>query len=229
MILRTIAGIAATLLLATAMTSLFSGDGDETAVVSPERLTQSPLAAEATAPPDSEAAPHSVDTASTTAYVTTTAAGAPGAPQGTVDTTSTTTVTTKPPATSSTTTTTTVAGGDYNSSLEAQFVALINDHRADQGLAPLTRSGSLDSEARAWSKQMASEGEIFHSDLGRLLGPWSSVGENVAVGGSVTGLFNALVASDGHNANMLGDFTHIGVGVWVDAGGTLWTTHLFAK
>jgi uncharacterized protein YkwD len=55
------------------------------------------------------------------------------------------------------------------------------------------------------------------------------VGENVAVGGSVSSIFGGLTASSGHNANMLGDFTHIGVGVWVDSSGTLWTTHVFTK
>jgi uncharacterized protein YkwD len=76
---------------------------------------------------------------------------------------------------------------------------------------------------------MAAQGSLSHSDLGRFLPPWTSVGENVAVGGSVSSIFGGLTASPGHNANMLGDFTHIGVGVWVDSSGTLWTTHVFTK
>jgi uncharacterized protein YkwD len=28
---------------------------------------------------------------------------------------------------------------------------------------------------------------------------------------------------------MLGDFTHLGVGVWVDASGAIWTTHIFTR
>jgi uncharacterized protein YkwD len=28
---------------------------------------------------------------------------------------------------------------------------------------------------------------------------------------------------------MVGDYTHLGVGVWVDSSGKLWTVHLFAR
>jgi len=94
-------------------------------------------------------------------------------------------------------------------------------------LGGLTRNGALDSEARAWSKRMATRGDLSHSDLGRFLPPWSAAGENVGTGGSVSGLFNALVGSSGHRANMLGGYTHFGIGVWVDESGTLWTTHIF--
>jgi uncharacterized protein YkwD len=55
------------------------------------------------------------------------------------------------------------------------------------------------------------------------------VGENVGVGGSVSSIFGGLTNSAGHNANMLGDFTHFGVGVWVDASGAIWTTHVFTR
>jgi uncharacterized protein YkwD len=55
------------------------------------------------------------------------------------------------------------------------------------------------------------------------------VGENVGVGGSVSSIFSGLTNSSGHNANMLGDFTHLGVGVWVDASGAIWTTHIFTR
>lgn len=106
---------------------------------------------------------------------------------------------------------------------------MINSHRSANGLAPLSRNSGLDAEARAWSKHIAAEGTLSHSDLSRLLPPWTSVGENVAVGGSVSSIFGGLAASSGHNANMLGDFTHVGVGVWVDSNGTLWTTHIFTK
>ncbi len=74
---------------------------------------------------------------------------------------------------------------------------------------------------------MAGQGSLSHSDLGRFLPPWSAAGENVGMGGSVSSLFDALKASPGHRANMLGGYTHFGVGVWVDGSGNLWTTHIF--
>ena len=63
----------------------------------------------------------------------------------------------------------------------------------------------------------------------RFLGSWSTAGENVGYGGSSGAIMNAFAGSPGHYANIVnGNFTHIGVGTYVDANGTLWTTHLFA-
>lgn len=135
------------------------------------------------------------------------------------------TPTTSPPATSPPST----ATGGFHSGAEGEFTALINSRRAANGLGSLSRSGSLDSHARAWAQRMAEQGSISHSNLGSLLPPWASVGENVASGGSVSGIFNALAASGSHDANMLGDFTHVGVGVWQDGEGSLWTVHVFAR
>jgi uncharacterized protein YkwD len=152
----------------------------------------------------------------------------------TTDTTkarSATATTTAPPSTTTTVvaaTTTTLSGG-FNAGYEGSFASVINAHRASNGLSALARNSSLDGEARAWSQTMASNGGLSHSDLGRFLPPWSSVGENVGVGGSVSTIFGGLTNSSGHNANMLGDFTHLGVGVWVDANGAIWTTHIFTR
>jgi len=76
---------------------------------------------------------------------------------------------------------------------------------------------------------MAANGGLSHSNIGSLLDPWVAVGENIAVGGAVGGIFDALVASSGHRENMLGDFTHMGIGVWRDGQGALWTCQVFAR
>ena len=116
-----------------------------------------------------------------------------------------------------------------NADVEAGFASKINSFRSDNGLGELSRDGSLDSRARGWAEQMAGNGGLSHSDLGSLLPPWSAAGENVGKGGSVNGLFDALVGSSGHKANMLGDYTNFGVGVWVDSSGTIWTAHVFTR
>ena len=85
------------------------------------------------------------------------------------------------------------------------------------------------SRARSWAERMAGNGDLSHSDLSSLLPPWSAAGENVGVGGSVKGIFGALADSSGHRANMLGDFTHFGIGVWVDSEGRIWTAHVFTR
>lgn len=75
---------------------------------------------------------------------------------------------------------------------------------------------------------MATNGGLSHSNIGSLVPPWSTAGENVGKGGSVGSIFNSLAASAGHYQSMLGGFTHVGVGVWVDESGVLWTAHVFA-
>jgi uncharacterized protein YkwD len=112
--------------------------------------------------------------------------------------------------------------------MESDFYSQINSVRASNGLPGLSANGSLASYARSWAKYMAEKGGLTHSNIGSLVPPWSSVGENVGKGGSVGGIFGALVGSSAHLSNMLGDFTHVGVGVWVDSGGTIWTAHVFA-
>lgn len=124
---------------------------------------------------------------------------------------------------------TTAAPGGFDSGGESEFASLINSYRGSQGAASLSRDGSLDSYARSWARQLSENGGLSHSNIGSLLPPWSAVGENVATGGSVRGMFDALVGSSGHRQNMLGDFTHFGIGVWRDADGTLWTAHVFAR
>lgn len=170
-------------------------------------------------------------TTTTTITTTTTSAPTTTAPQSSSNgpskstTSSTSTTTTQPPAT----TTTTQAGG-FLPSAENEFASSINSYRSSNGLASLSRSGSLDSYARSWAQEMAAKGGITHSEnLGSLLGQWDSVGENVGVGYSVGSLFSAFVDSPQHQSNIVGDFTHMGIGVYQDGDGALWTTHVFAR
>lgn len=132
----------------------------------------------------------------------------------------TTTTTAAPPSTVST---------GFVAAAEGDFASRINALRGSDGLAALSRDGSLDSYARTWAERLAKDGGLSHSNIGSLLPPWSAAGENVGVGGSVGGIFDALAASSGHRANMLGDFTHIGVGVYRDSQGVLWTAHVFTR
>lgn len=132
------------------------------------------------------------------------------------------TTTTAPPAAPKPT-------GGFSGSMENQLAADINGLRESVGLAGLSRNGNLDGYARWWAKQLAASGSLSHSDIGSLLGPWSTVGENVAFGGSTSTIFSALVNSSGHYVNMVGTaFTSSGIGVYVDGAGTVWTCHVFA-
>ncbi len=140
-----------------------------------------------------------------------------------------------PPATTTTTSpapTTTVAApaGGFNSSFEADFYSRINSLRSGSGLAALSRNGTLDSYARDWARWMGTNSDLRHSsNPSRLVPPWNSAGETVGKGGSVSSLFDAFSSSGGHRSIMLGTFTHVGIGAWVDGNGTIWTAHLFAQ
>lgn len=158
---------------------------------------------------------------------------------GTVSPTEPTTTTTTPsasPRPGTTTTTSTPAPAPAptaeeprgDTAAESEFVGLINDLRASRGLSPLKADADLRAYARTWSTHMASTGSFAHSDISTLLGTWSSVGENIASGAGVAVLFDALVASPGHLENMVNpDYSHVGVGVAVDAQGVLWVTQVF--
>lgn len=108
---------------------------------------------------------------------------------------------------------------------EARVVELVNAARAEAGLGPLQRMTGLDDVARGWSSSLASSGAaLAHNPAfsSQIPGGWSAAAENVAwapVGyaGSATAIADAMhrvwMDSAGHRANILGPYTHVGVGV----------------
>ena len=125
--------------------------------------------------------------------------------------------------------TTTTIQAAYNSDYESHLFGKINAFRSANGLASLTRSGSLDAEARNWAKSIANSGKLAHSNISRLTPPWDAAAENLGTGDSVDSVFSLLAESGGHLDNMLGNYSHVGVGIWVDSSGKLWTVNLFAR
>jgi uncharacterized protein YkwD len=114
-------------------------------------------------------------------------------------------------------------------SVDSQFFDLLNGVRGSVGLPAFRYDTSLSAYAIAQAQAMAAAGTIFHSNIGSLLGTWSTVGENVGVGPSVDAVHAALVASPGHYANMTNaGFTTVGIGVAVDGAGRVFTAHVFA-
>lgn len=109
-------------------------------------------------------------------------------------------------------------------------ISKINSARAANGLAPLESYWDLADDAQAHSNLMASRGELFHStSLGSATTGWDRLGENVGVGPDVSTIHNAFMNSSSHRRNILGDFNYVGVGVTVDANGTMWITVMFMK
>jgi len=122
------------------------------------------------------------------------------------------------------------AAAPTTAQLEAQFLTLLNRHRTDAKLKPVTVSSDLVSIARSWSSTMAGSSNLAHDpDLANLVTNWQVVGENVGDGTDVRTLDDAFWASPGHRENELyPTFTDVGIGVVVKAG-TVWVTFDFRQ
>ena len=115
---------------------------------------------------------------------------------------------------------------------EAQFLAMINQLRVDNGLPPLTVHGELTAQAQHWAAVMAADDHLRHaSDLSEgISADWSVLGENVGHHSvpNVGQLFQAFRNSPAHLANLVDPrFEYVGVGVVYDEAGGIWTTHRF--
>jgi len=107
----------------------------------------------------------------------------------------------------------------------------LNAARASAGTTSLAHNASLDAVALAWANQMAANNAMSHNPNtgSQIPAGWSGWGENVAYGFATGAATNAgWTASPGHYANMIGDFTDVGI-AFVAAGGTTWAVEVFAK
>jgi uncharacterized protein YkwD len=141
-----------------------------------------------------------------------------------------------------------LAGGIHSGSAdpaldseETAFLQLLNDYRAQNGRGPLVPHPDLNGAADWYATDMATKNYFGHAQYcGQTfgvyqahcdsLGRWpgarvaafgypAGVGENSAAGfSSAQAVFNAWKGSSGHNANMLGNYTVIGIG-WACASG----------
>jgi uncharacterized protein YkwD len=124
---------------------------------------------------------------------------------------------------------------------EIGFYLLINQHRANNGVPPLSISTNL-TRAAAWMAQdMATRRYFAHNDsLGRApstrvqqCGYTDQAGENIAAGtmwAGASSVFEGWRTSSGHNVNMLNPmFKQIGIARYYDANspyGWYWVTDL---
>jgi uncharacterized protein YkwD len=115
------------------------------------------------------------------------------------------------------------------SAVEEQFHALVNEVREAHGLRPLSMKGRLSRLAGKHSRQMASQGRLFHSDLTRILSyRRRAAGENVGMAYSLTQALDAFLGSAAHRKNLLGKWDRTGVGVTV-RGDQYWVTQIFSR
>jgi uncharacterized protein YkwD len=117
---------------------------------------------------------------------------------------------------------------------EHTFLDRTNALRSSQGLAPLAENDVLTAKAEAWAQHMAATGQLAHSSLTQGLQglAWKSLGENVGMstptGDTLATLQSMLAGSPEHRSNMLGRYTHMGVGLAKGADGRMWVAEVFA-
>lgn len=111
---------------------------------------------------------------------------------------------------------------EVNPALEQELLALVNQHRMDNGLPALSLDSTLTQAAREHSHGMANQGFISHNlPFGNLKARLAKAGylheiarENVASAPSLIRAQNALIQSPGHESNLLAtDVSQIGIGI----------------
>jgi uncharacterized protein YkwD len=105
-----------------------------------------------------------------------------------------------------------------------------NAIRTAAGLPSLVRNADLDRVAAAWARQQWENGAMSHNPnfSTQIPSGWQRAGENVAKGYTYLQVVPAWKASPGHYANIVNDYTSIGIGYFEQDGRRYWT-QLFGK
>jgi uncharacterized protein YkwD len=94
-----------------------------------------------------------------------------------------------------------------------RILADTNAYRVSHGRAPLSLQPGLNLVAAQWAQRLHDRCDFVHrSSFSVYPSGWSRAGENIAGGYSYTSVVRSWINSPGHRANLLGDFTHIGIG-----------------
>jgi uncharacterized protein YkwD len=114
---------------------------------------------------------------------------------------------------------------------ERQLRSMVNDERDQRRVRTLRMRRFLVRAARDHSRDMASTGNLVHSDdLATVPGDraWDIIGENIGVGASTEVLHEAFMDSRPHRRNALNRvYRYVGVGVAHSPDGRMWVTVLF--
>lgn len=107
-----------------------------------------------------------------------------------------------------------------------------NQYRYARGLAPLEYSPAMSAVSQAWTERMASNGRLVHNPdyAEQLPRGWSRIAENIAYNSwsGTEGAGRAVdqwINSSGHERNMTGAYSHIGIGLAAGDGVTFYTVN----
>lgn len=118
-----------------------------------------------------------------------------------------------------------------SASTSGEFVTRTNGARTSRGLRAYAVRSDLSSVAARQAARMASAQRIYHNpNLGSDVSGWSSLGENVGRGPSVSSIHDAFMASSGHRANILStSFTEVGIGTARGSDGQIYVSEVFRR
>jgi hypothetical protein len=123
-------------------------------------------------------------------------------------------------------------GATSASATESDTIAsLVNQARAAAGLPGLAHNPAMDAVAERWAQQMGAANTMSHnpSYAAQIPTGWTRAGENVATGQPTpAAMHDAWMNSAGHRANILGDFTDIGI-AFVTINGITWGVEDFGR
>lgn len=129
-----------------------------------------------------------------------------------------------------------VAGEDNLSEMEATILALINEHRASQGVGELQFSSVAYGEANKHTDYMIATGKLSHDHFSKRAQNIATqvkvkmVAENVAKEySSSEEVVTYWLGSPDHRKSIEGNFTHTAISVKEDASGKLFFTQLFYR
>jgi len=113
---------------------------------------------------------------------------------------------------------------------EDTLLSKLNSERTSRGLAALSSHWDLADDAEAHSVRMMGANDLHHNpNLSSVTTGWAALGENVGLGPSANSIHSAFMDSAAHRGNILGDFTHVGVGAVRESDNKLWVTVVFMK
>jgi len=124
------------------------------------------------------------------------------------------------------------AGGScYDSTVrDRMFARRINAARKKTGKSWLRLDPQLSKAAKVHTREMVGRNTLYHTPtntLTRRVTNWSTLGENVGVGGTVDSLHTAFMNSPAHKANVLySSFKYVGIGT-IKKGDRVWVTVIF--
>lgn len=121
-----------------------------------------------------------------------------------------------------------------DTSLARQVLSIVNAERAKYGLSSLTYDSTLGRAADIRAREIKSyfshtrpNGQSCFTVLDEVGYSYRTAGENIAYGQrSAEEVMTAWMNSEGHRANILGDYDYIGIGVY-ESGGTIYWSQFF--